>query len=361
MSKTVEKNIARIIYLTVVSIFLMVLIHPFIIPIILAASVALAMYPVQCRLEGKLGRRPTAALLTIFFALVISIPLMFFVIKGVSAITLQLEQISLAEIQKEGVSSFVSGLQSDLVASIHRLGAKFNADDFLTHSKINDYLKQATVILLNFFRSFLSSIPVVVLFLLVTIACTYSFLKNAENVRNMFQHLFAFSDEKMDTLVKIFINGSRQVYISNLLTGGLQSLVVATGAAIMGVGDFFLVFFITIILAFVPVIGAAPVAFVAAGIAFIQGNTTATIVMVAVGAFAGVVDNFLRPWLASFGESKTPPIIAFVCVLGGAILLGFPGLFIGLLLASVAYETLPFFWHELGKSRGSQSQTEVLE
>jgi predicted PurR-regulated permease PerM len=60
-----------------------------------------------------------------------------------------------------------------------------------------------------------------------------------------------------------------------------------------------------------------------------------------------VIDNMLRPWLATFGESKIPPIVAFVCVIGGALLLGFPGLFIGLLVGSIAYDTLPIFWDDL--------------
>jgi predicted PurR-regulated permease PerM len=59
------------------------------------------------------------------------------------------------------------------------------------------------------------------------------------------------------------------------------------------------------------------------------------------------VDNFLRPWLASFGESKAPAIVCFVFVIGGALLLGLPGLFIGLLVALVAYDTIPLFWDEL--------------
>jgi predicted PurR-regulated permease PerM len=113
--------------------------------------------------------------------------------------------------------------------------------------------------------------------------------------------------------------------------------------------DWFLVFFVTLILSFIPVIGAAPMAFLFAIVAFFQGNPTGAIILLVLGGFTGVIDNFLRPWLASFGHSHAPPIVSFVFVIGGALTLGFPGLFIGLLLGGIVYDTLPLFWEELAK------------
>ena len=68
------------------------------------------------------------------------------------------------------------------------------------------------------------------------------------------------------------------------------------------------------------------------------------------------MDNILRPWLASFGESKAPGIVSFVFVIGGALLIGFPGLFIGLLLGSVVYDTFPLFWDEIGKNESTTAK-----
>jgi predicted PurR-regulated permease PerM len=154
----------------------------------------------------------------------------------------------------------------------------------------------------------------------------------------------------MDTIVNIFIKNSRQVYLSNIITGATQSIIVASTVSLLHQGDFFLVFFITLILSFIPVIGAAPVAFTFSIIALIKDQTSSAIVLAVVGSFSGIVDNILRPWLTTFGESKIPPIVAFVCVLGGALWLGFPGLFIGLLVGSISYDTLPIFWKTLGRS-----------
>jgi predicted PurR-regulated permease PerM len=186
----------------------------------------------------------------------------------------------------------------------------------------------------------------------------YSFLKHGHRIRLALQRVFGFSNETMEDLVRVSILNARSVYISNIATGMIQSTLVATGAALTGIADWFMAFFLTLILSFVPVIGAAPVAFVCALIAYMKGETTHAIILLVVGLFTGMIDNILRPWLASTGESNTPPIIAFVCVLGGALWLGFPGLFIGLLVGSFSYDTLPIFWREIG--RGDQSYVEEI-
>ena len=183
------------------------------------------------------------------------------------------------------------------------------------------------------------------------ILCTFSFLNGASGVRRFFQDLFGFSNRKMDQIVGIFLRDSRQVYLSNIVTGAFQSLLVATGVYFVTGADWFLVFFVTLIFSFVPVIGAAPMAFLFAIGAFFQGSNGGAIALFILGGFTGLVDNFLRPWLASFGESKAPAIVSFVFVIGGALLLGFPGLFIGLLAAAIVYDTLPIFWEELDTGR----------
>jgi predicted PurR-regulated permease PerM len=223
----------------------------------------------------------------------------------------------------------------------------------LSDKKIEEYLGMGTSFLLNFFRDFLASLPTVFVLFLIMLLCTYSFLTHGPQVRSFFLKLTGFSNQKMDYLIHVYTMNSRQVYLSNILTGGIQSVIVASGVSLLGLGDFFTVFFITLILSFIPVIGAAPVAFVFSLVAFLKGSSMSALILLVLGIFTGVIDNIIRPWLATLGESKIPPIIAFMCVIGGALWLGFPGLFIGLLLGSIGYDTLPFFWNELESKKRS--------
>lgn len=344
-----EVKVIRILYLVILSIALLVFVSPFFVSLIFAGTVSLALFPLMLKLENKgMKRKRAAALLTVLFSIIISIPLFFFLIKGTIAVTSQLEKLSINEkLRDQGVTELVSDLRHEFVNAIMKMSQKYEILKFLDQRKIESYLMMINNFLLTFFQGLATSLPTMFILLLIMILCTYSLLKNATSVREFFQKIFGFSDEKMDKIVSIYIMDSRQVYISNIATGGIQSLIVATGVALLGLGDWFLVFFVTLILSFIPVIGAAPVAFMFALIAFFKENNTAAIILVVVGSFSGVIDNMLRPWLASFGESKIPPIVAFVCVIGGALLMGFPGLFIGLLVGSIAYDTLPIFWNEL--------------
>lgn len=339
----------RVLYVILIAGLLLFLVSPFVIPIIFAATIALTLNPGHELLIRK-GMKPNraAALLTTLFAIIISIPVTFFVIKGTTTVTKKLEELSVNErLRDEGVQEIVSDIRHDFVVAIHKYSSKHEFLDFLDEKKIDSYLGMANTYLLKFFQNFLAELPTLFILLLIMILCTYSFLTHSHAIKGFFQKLTGFSPDRMEQLVAIFIKDSRQVYMSNIVTGSVQSLLVAVGVSLLGIGDFFLVFFITLILSFIPVVGAAPVAFLCAILAFLKGNTTSAIILLVLGGFAGLIDNFLRPWLASFGESKIPPIVAFVCVIGGALWLGFPGLFIGLLIGSYAYDTLPIFWEEL--------------
>lgn len=338
----------RVLYVVILVGLLLFLISPFVIPLVFAGTIALALWPYHKKLVDKgLSTRASAFSLTTLFAFIISIPLFFFVIKGITALTKKLEELSINErLRNEGVQELVRDIRHDFVIAIRRFSGKYNLD-FLNEKKIDQYVGVANDYLLTYLRQFLSSLPTLFILLIIMLICIYAFLKHSAAIKEFFQKLFGFNDQRMHELIKTMIDGSRAVYLSNLATGGIQSLIVATGVSLLNVGEFFLVFFVTLVLSFIPVIGAAPVAFVFALWALLQGKITAAVILAIVGSFTGLIDNILRPWLASFGQSRISPVPAFICVIGGALWLGFPGLFIGLLIGTYAFDTLPIFWEEL--------------
>lgn len=354
--------VPRVVYVVALVLLTLVLVSPFLIPVTLAGTIALALYPFQLRLVKKNWKKNhAAALITTCFTLLISVPFVFFIAKGTMLVTDLLERFALGEkLQSQGLQAVVKTLRHDVVNFLLRFTDKVPMVNFLTEKKINEYLVSINIYLLNFFKALAANAPAVVLFLLVMIFCTFSFLKNAGGVRNFFQSVFGFNNRKMDQLIGIFLRDARQVYFSNVVTGAVQSLLVATGVYFVTQSDWFLVFFLTLIISFIPVIGAAPMAFLFAVVSLFQQNTTGAIILAVLGTVTGVIDNFLRPWLASFGQSKAPPIVSFVCVIGGALLLGFPGLFIGLLVGAIAYDTLPIFWDELTKSETKRNFLENI-
>lgn len=352
MSKKQEQKVAKVIYVVLLVTLALVFAFPFFYSIFFGGTIALAMYPLLVKLENKgLSRKKASLVLTTLFTVIISIPLFFFMVKGTALVTSQLERINHnSKYKDQGVQELVVTFKHELVSVIHKFTSRYEFADFLTEQKIDQYLNTVNAFLLKMFSGLATSLPEVFLLLLVLILCLNAFLRSAEDVRVFFRDIFGFSDDKMKEFTLIFIRDSKQVYVSNIATGAIQSLIVAAGVWFFGLADFFLVFFVTFIVSFIPVVGAAPVAFVFAAYAFFIDQTTTAIILAVVGSFSGLVDNILRPWLASSGESHCPGIVSFIGVLGGAILLGFPGLFIGLLVSHLSFDSLPLFWKELGKS-----------
>lgn len=343
----------RLIYVTVFVLLSLAFIYPFAIPIILAGTVALALMPLQTRLENKnWPKAKAAAFLTFVSTLLISIPFMLFVAKGTWLIIDLLKRVSMGRnIQNHGLDAVLATFRVSILKTFQNVLSKFPVGNFLTDSRIDSYMEDINAYLLEYFQNFARSIPSGVLFLLIIILSTYSFLSHSRAIRMFFQNIFGFTSNTMDLIVSIYLRNARQVYISNILTGIIQSTIISTGVSLVVGADWFLLFFITLLFSFIPLIGAAPMAFLFAIITFFQGNNTGAVVLALLGAFAGIIDNFLRPWLASFGQSKVSPVVSFIFVLGGAMLLGFPGLFIGLLSGSIVFDTIPVFWAEIQRRK----------
>jgi len=350
MSKRNEVQILRILYLLVLLAIFIIFASPFIIPIVLAGSLALTLFPLQARLERRGWKKTRAALLiTTIFTFMISIPFLAFSAKGTMILMTQLKKF-------EGVQATLGKMKSNVFRNILTWLDSTPFSNMISSQKLDQYLKSASSYGLEFLQGMLASIPTMSLFLIVMILCVFSFLHHGESVKRFFQDIFGFSNRRMDELVMIMIRDSRQVYISNVVTGVIQSSIISTAASIIVGVDWFLVFFVTLILSFIPVIGAAPMGILFAIVSFFQGNIPGGVILLVISGFTGVVDNILRPWLTSLGKTNAPQMVSFVCILGGALLLGFPGLFLGLLVASIVYDTFPIFWEGITKQDGVFSQ-----
>ena len=315
---------------------------PFVVSILLAGSVALALYPIQEKLEArgmKTGR--AAFLVTAAFAILVSVPFLVFTSKGIVIIVSQLQKVN-----QDGLLQFIERAKGSVFRYILQVLDGTPLETFLNTQKLNSYLKSFSKFGLEFFQNMLSGIPVITMFFIIMILCVFSFLYHSQPIKKFFQEMFGFNAKKMNLFTAILIRDSKQVYISNIVTGFIQAFIVSTGVYFIVDVDWFLVFFVTFVLSFIPVVGAAPTAFIFALVAFVQDHYAGAIILVVVGSLTGIVDNILRPYLSSLGETRAPQAVSFICILGGAMLLGVPGLFLGLLVAAICYDTLPLFWKE---------------
>lgn len=133
------------------------------------------------------------------------------------------------------------------------------------------------------------------------------------------------------------INGTvRNVMVGELGTAMAQGFVATIGFAIAGVPGALLLGAATILLSLIPI--GPPLIWGGASIwLFYQGNVGWGIFMLLWGFFLiSTVDNVVRPYLISLGSSL-PFLLVLLGVLGGMVVFGLIGLFIGPTLLAVGY------------------------
>jgi predicted PurR-regulated permease PerM len=191
----------------------------------------------------------------------------------------------------------------------------------------------------------LSRIPETFLLFFVLILSVVAFLLMRRQAIDVIQATTLVSPQGKAKLMTAFQNCCRSVVVSTLVTGALQAGLTTVGAWLFTDHEGLLIFFITFLLSFVPIIGAGPVSLVMGVEALLDGRVGPGIGLMIFFALISVSDNVLRPWLLS-SATRLPPIWGLLCTLGAFATIGLPGLFIGPLVGALTVEILPILFAE---------------
>jgi predicted PurR-regulated permease PerM len=119
-------------------------------------------------------------------------------------------------------------------------------------------------------------------------------------------------------------------------TALFQGVLAASGFMIAGVPGAALLGFLTFVVAVVPggplLVGVFPVFWL-----YRQGSVEWAIFIAIWAVIVSSLDNFVRPFLIARGGGDTPLILVVLGVLGGAMVFGLIGLFLGPTLLAVGY------------------------
>lgn len=334
------RNFLKVITALIIIISFLFILKPFYVSLIFAGIFAMAFSPLLAMImrKWKLGRLKSLILMILGIFFLAGVPFTVFFIRGSKFISDFFSQQSFTELTFLVIEKFNFYLD------------KFENNGFIDigniKEKLVEVLDSLSGFVFNTLSNFISSVPDLILTLLIMFLSFFFFLLEEERIRSSFDRYFFFQDKKGSLFVKRLKASCREVFFSNVVTGVIQSSIVAFGSLACGIGDFYIVFVVTFVCSFIPVIGAAPMAFILAAIGFVEGKVGAGIAMCIIGAFSGVADNIIRPYLNSRGEVEVPGFIGLLAVIGGVIVLGLPGLFIGPLLASLMYGVIPIILSE---------------
>lgn len=338
-SDFILKNFLKIAIAILIILSFVFILYPFFIPLILGGILAMAFSPFVKYFMARGWSRKFSVLIISFTILILGLtPVTIVLMRGTKIVTHFLSEQSIVMTKHK--------LEDRAYAILDNLADIYNIDQVEAHEKFDNAVSNAGTWLLQLFTRLLSELPNLAMLVFITILTFYFFLIDEARIRKWFDRYFHFTTENGNKFITLIKSSCNEIFFSNVLTGFIQATIVATGAFFTDTGDVFIVFFSAFFLSFIPVIGAAPVAFIVAVLAFLDSRIGAGIGMAIVGLVAGVTDNLVRPYLSSRGEVNVPIYVSFLSIIGGVIILGLPGLFVGPLLASLAYGALPIIFAE---------------
>lgn len=330
----VKTNILKISTLIFIILSFIYILSPFFFPIILGGILALVFSPfVHFLMDKNMKRQKAVNILSLFLMLTGMVPFTIFLIKGASLINVFISKqdiISELLVYKDTVLTYIDSVAINLGVNLDKI-----------HLYIESSLNYIGTFLVNQLSLIFGSVPSVILSMFITLLSVYFLLLEEEKIRKLFDRHFYFSPAIANRFIMVLKSSAKEVFFSNVVTGVVQATIIAVSASLLGVADFFMVFFITFIASFIPVIGAGPIALIIAFISYAKGYTPSAITMLIISAITGVADNVIRPYLTSLGSVQINPFISFLSVLGGVMTLGLTGLFIGPLLASLFFGIIP--------------------
>lgn len=315
----------------VVSFFVL---RPFLTTVALAAIFAVVLYPIfKHLLRYTLGNRPLATLFTILIgALIVAVPLTFI---G----TLVVDQTR---------SAYVSVANGETIATAQSvadnigiwLEPHFPGATEYAHSislELNSYLQNGLQWLIQRIGVAFTSILALLLRLLIFLMALYYFIKDGDKLTKLLVKRSPILDNEADAILKQLARTVTSVVKGSLAIALIQGTLAGFGYLIFGLPNPALWGVSTAISALIPGVGTSLVLIPAVIYLLATGSFSHALGLFLWGTLlVGLIDNFLAPKLMGQG-AQLHPLAILLSVLGGVILYGPVGIFLGPLTISFLF------------------------
>lgn len=309
------------------------IVAPFLVPILWGTIIAVAVYPLQTKLESRFGgRRWLAATVVIFLMLlVLAVPAWLFtdtMISGIREVGSQIHDGTLkVPPAPPGVENWpvvgkkVAELWHLATDNIEKLAAQYSEE-----------LKGAGKWLL----SLAGKVGLTILLFLVSIGIAGVLLANADTAVGVSEKLARrLAGANGKEFVRVTGATIRSVVRGILGIAFIQSVMAGILLVAFGIPGAGLWAFACLLLA-VMQIGTLPVLLPATIYMFATASTGSAIVFAVFAVLIGISDNVLKPFLLGRG-AETPMLVLLVGSLGGLMASGVIGLFVGAVVLTLGY------------------------
>jgi predicted PurR-regulated permease PerM len=316
------------ILLVVLGLLCLAVLWPFLTPIVWAAILAYASWPLYRRLRGWMHRMQTvpALLMTLLLAGAVIVPVIWI-------LTLVQRELNgayqtLTRYLAEGphtLPTFVTNIPW-LGEQLQEWMDRYQADP----TEVTQELSAYTLSWAKNIGGILSSVGRNVAQLTLTLLTLFFFLRDGAAIARQADHVVKrFFAQRIDRYLEIAGRMTRAVVYGLLITSLLQGVIAAIGYWIVGLSAPVLLGFLTGVLSVVPMVGTA-IVWVPVGIWLLSTSHVAQGVVILVWGAVLVypADNVLRPILIS-SAVRVPFLLVMFGALGGLQAFGLMGLFIG--------------------------------
>lgn len=307
---------------------------PFLNTIALAAVFAVVLYPLYKKAKKFFGN---SAGLGAFATLIAGCLIVLIPLSIVGSMV-----ISEATQAYRSIVSGASGTSAEHVATSigvwlepHVPGASAYAHTI--SQEVNAYVTQGLEWLVSRVGVAFTSILGILLRLLIFMMALYYFLKEGAKLEKHLIKKSPLSDEDGATILKQLKRTITSVVNGSLAIACVQGVLAGIGFMIFGVPNAALWGVSTAVAALIPGVGTSLVIVPAVIYLFVVGNTWPAVGLLLWGALlVGLIDNFLAPRLMGKG-AMLHPLVILLSVLGGVVLFGPVGIFLGPLTISFLF------------------------
>jgi predicted PurR-regulated permease PerM len=311
---------------------------PFLMPVLWALILAVALYPLQLFLENRFKLKPKgAAFLITFILLALIVVPSYLFLNSLTDVALQWKR----EMES---GSFTLPEPPAFLSTLPFIGDKLQ--DYLAHYNeyFNEWASTHQETILNYSKYIISGLlgtGLGAIQALVSIVIGGVFLAKGHEKKLSAEVFSKLIGEEGHVYLDLIVNTIRSVVKGVLGVALIQGLLAGIGLFICGVPHaavWTLICFVLAIVQVGPGLVLAPVA-----IYLFQTEST-LFASIASIYFVGVLisDNLIKPILLGKG-AKVPMLVIFIGVIGGFMLSGFSGLFTGAIILSVVYKLFQFW------------------
>jgi len=312
-------------------------VYDYLTPAIMGLIITGAFYPLLNLILSKtrLSRKVASMLLSIFVLLVITLPFVYIITQ------LTKEVFGIYNIiQGEGGTGFIQNIlfgdhafATGLKSSLAYFDIEFTPAE--VEKWINVSLKSGLVIALDSLNALLSNLLQFLLSLLLMQILIYAVFLEGPRLKVFFLKLFPLKDEHEERIIEAVNKMNFATLVYNGIGGIIQGGLAGIGFWVAGFQSLTLWTTTMIVLAFIPLVGISVISVPASIYLFVQGHSTAAILLFVYCTVVSLVtENWFKPLFMGKHVSMNP-FLMFFSIIGGMSAFGIIGIFYGPLIISV--------------------------